>query len=142
MFRAHRQRYAAAGGEFGCDRGVAWRTGGDEIVEDAIGHGFVEGALVAKGGEVEFERFAFDAEFVGHVFDDDLGEVHLSRHRAEGGEIGGLETDGVGTFRRRREGLQFCFARGGGQTRFAAAEEGELRGFIPCHRVVPVTDTK
>ncbi len=56
-------------GEFGCyDTGDApayikishhghapWRAGGNKVVENGIGHRFVESAFLAKGPEIELE---------------------------------------------------------------------------------------
>ena len=60
---------AAAHAEFGAQAHEARRSGGDQVVEDAVGHGFVERAFVAIAPDVQFERFQFDAGSVRHVFE-------------------------------------------------------------------------
>ena len=55
IFGAHCKRDSAARGELrGHDR-LARRTGFHEIVENAVCDGFIERALVAIRGEIEFQ---------------------------------------------------------------------------------------
>ena len=122
---------AATGGEAAADEGLAGGGGGDEVVEDAVDDGFVEGGVVAVGGEVEFEGFGFDAEGVGDVEDLDVGGVGLTGDGAEGGEVGGAEVDGVVAARGAiGEGFEAGFVRGGGEAVLGAAEEVEGGGLI------------
>src|ERR1041385_8242119 len=46
-------------------------AGFDEIVQDPVRNGFVEGAFAAVGSEIKLERLALDAEPVGHIVDFD-----------------------------------------------------------------------
>ena len=78
MFGANRQRDAAARGKLRRHDRFARRAGAHEIVEDAVRDRFVEGALVAIGGEIKLERFAFDAKTIRHVVDVDPGEIGLA----------------------------------------------------------------
>src|SRR3954466_4593813 len=73
----------------------------DEIVEDPVGDGLVERALVAVAPEVELEALELHAELAGHVADADGREVRLPRHRAEAGELRRLEADLVLAIRLR-----------------------------------------
>src|SRR5258706_12909979 len=127
---------SAADGEVGGDGHFAGFEGGNEVVEDRVGDGFVEDAFVAVGEEVELESLHLDAEFIGDVGDGDGGEVGLAGDGAEAGEFGEGEFDfvvalggGVG------EGFEDD-ARGGelrgGQDGFLA-EMGEGRAFHYWH---------
>ena len=97
----------------------------DEAFGDVQRAGFMEGAVIAEGGEVDFEGFAFDQPGFRQIVDDDVGEVGLAGEGAEGGEFGAGEADevvcvgvGVGdTLQRGRLG-----GGGGGDV---LAEEGE-----------------
>src|SRR5258705_2445062 len=66
---------------------------GHEVVEDAVGHIFVEGALVAIGPDIELDAFQLDERPIGHVANPDGGEVGLARLGAEAGELPDLEGD-------------------------------------------------
>jgi len=85
----------AACGELCGDDCLAWRACFDEIVEYTVRDGFVERALIAIGGEIEFQRLAFDAETVGHVVDIDPGEIGLACHRTNGSEIIGFKMNSI-----------------------------------------------
>src|SRR5262249_11160600 len=66
---------------------------GDQVVEDAVGHGLVEGALVAVAPDVELERLELDAGLVRHVLQVQGGEVGLAGHGADTGELGHAHAD-------------------------------------------------
>ena len=69
---------SATGGELrGHDR-FARRACFYEIVKNAVGHRFVEGALIPIRREIKFERLTFNAEAIGHVLDVDPGEIWLA----------------------------------------------------------------
>ena len=53
--------------------------GGDEIVEDLVGHVLVEDAPVAELDHVVLQRFQLDAVGVGDVGDADLAEIGQAR---------------------------------------------------------------
>jgi len=76
------KRDSTARGELRGDNRLARRAGFHEIVEDAVCDGFVEGVLIAIGSEIKFERFAFDAETIGHVINIDPCKIRLACYRA------------------------------------------------------------
>jgi len=48
---------------------------------------FMECAVIAERMHVEFQRLGFDKPIAGHIIDDDVSEIWLSRHRAHGREF-------------------------------------------------------
>ncbi len=86
---------SAAGGPFGGEgHGAGFEEFG-EGVEELVGEGFVEDALVAVGLEVELVGFEFDAEFIGDVREFDGAEVRVAGDGADRGEFRGDVEDGV-----------------------------------------------
>lgn len=67
--------------------------GRHQVIQNLVGHRFVEVALVAKGPEVELKRFKLYTEFVGDVSDVQLSEVRLARLGADTGKLGALKLD-------------------------------------------------
>jgi len=67
-----------------------------QILENPVYDFFMEGGVVSERKQVEFERFAFQTETRGNVFDGELAEVGLGGNRAEGGELGAIESDSIG----------------------------------------------
>ena len=107
---AYGKRDSAAGGEFRGHDHFARGAGFDEIVENAVCHRFIERALVAIRREIKFERFAFDAEAVGHVIDIDSSKIGLTSYRTNGSEIVCLKMNSVISPRSRiRKRLQARF---------------------------------
>src|SRR5205823_7516667 len=104
-----RERDPSARRKFCGHDGLARGTSADEIIEDPVRDGFVKRALVSVGSQVEFERFAFDAQLRGNVFDRDLGKIHLAGDWTKRGEIRSLETDAVISFCRIWKGFQARF---------------------------------
>ena len=64
MFGDDGRRDAAAGGERAGDAHAAGLAGRDEVIEDLVGRGFVEDALVAIAGQVELQRLQLDTRLV------------------------------------------------------------------------------
>ena len=64
-----------------------------KIVEDAVGHRFVEGALVAVRPDVELQALQLDAATVRNVVEQQRGEVRLARLRTETGELRDLHVN-------------------------------------------------
>lgn len=85
--------YAAAHVELGGQAHEARRGGGDQVVENAIGDGFVESALVAVGPNVELETLQFDAGLVRDVIENQRREIGLAGHRAQAGEFRNLHVN-------------------------------------------------
>ena len=135
MFGAHSEGDSAARRKFRSHDGFSRRAGADKIVQNAVCHGFVERALVAIGGQVEFERFTLDAEFCGDVFDRYLGKIHLAGDGAKRSEIRRLESNPVGAFRRIRECFQARFGRRRRQARIGFAQQAQAGVFSWfCHK--------
>src|SRR5262249_31760786 len=86
---------AAAGGEGADDPAFAGCAGGDEVVEQAVDDGLVEGADVAGALQGEFEGLQLDAGLIGDVAEGDGAEVGGSGLGAEAGEFGADDLDGV-----------------------------------------------
>ena len=81
-------------------------TDRDEIVEDLVGHRFIENAAVAEVDHVVLERLQLDAALAGNVGDADLAEVGQAGFRANGSEL--RTTDGdfvIASWTRVRERL-------------------------------------
>ena len=86
---------AASWGEISADDGLARVDCADDVSEDAIDDFFVEGLVVAEGGEVKFERFGLDAVFAGDVADLNARGIGLAGYRTERGEFRKIEMDPV-----------------------------------------------
>ena len=84
---------AAAHEEFGGDAHEARLQFGDEVVEDAVGDGLVETALVTERPDVELEALQFDAFRFGNVIEQDGGEIRLAGFRAQAGEFRNFHVD-------------------------------------------------
>ena len=54
-----------------------WPRGGCEVIEDAVGHCLVEGALVAIGPDVELEVFQFQALALGNIVEYQARKIRL-----------------------------------------------------------------
>src|SRR3954447_16454095 len=64
-----------------------------QVVQYAIGHGFVKGPFVAKRPQIELQRLELDAFGSGHVADPDGSKVRLSSDGAHTRELWTIETD-------------------------------------------------
>src|SRR6185503_7252663 len=90
------------------------RLGGAyQVVEDPVGDRLMERAFVAVGPHVLLERLQFDAKPVGDVVEQEHGEIGLSRHRAQAGELRDLHVDPVVAPRRGVRKSRQPFARTG-----------------------------
>src|SRR5262244_2338324 len=92
---------AAAHPEVAHDLDPARRSRRHEVVEDAVRHVLVEGALVAIGPDVELDALELHQTLVRDVAHADGREVGLARLGAETGELGDLEGDLVVAIRMR-----------------------------------------
>src|SRR5262249_60643779 len=91
----------AAPPEVAHDRDPARPRHRHEVVEDAVRHVLVEGALVAIRPDVELDALELHQTLVRHVAHADGREVGLPRLGAEAGELGDLEGDLVVAIRMR-----------------------------------------
>ncbi|MEY2537450.1 MAG: hypothetical protein QOG67_1190 [Verrucomicrobiota bacterium] len=78
---------------------MKWRAGAHKIIKNPIGDRFIEGAHTPERSEIEFERFAFNAKPVGHIFDVDPREIGLTGDRAERCKIVRFEMNAIGPSR-------------------------------------------
>ena len=79
MFDDNVSRDATTNVELAGDAHPLGFTDLNEMVEDLVGRGFVIDFDVAVGLEVDFQGFKFNNPVTGDVFDDDGGEVRLTR---------------------------------------------------------------
>ncbi|MEY2486087.1 MAG: hypothetical protein QOH39_1735 [Verrucomicrobiota bacterium] len=102
---------------------MKWRAGAHKIIKNPIGDRFIEGAHTPERSEIEFERFAFNAKPVGHIFDVDPREIGLTGDRAERCKIVRFEMNAIGPSRWILECLEARLIRGGGNPGFAPSEQ-------------------
>jgi len=72
---------------------VPGSAGLDQVIEDAIGDGFMKGALVAVGPHVHLEGLEFDVFEVRDVIDCEMGKVWLASQGAQAGEFRDLDVN-------------------------------------------------
>src|SRR5215831_17645034 len=113
---------AAAHPEVAHDLDPARRRRRHEVVEDAVRHVLVEGALVAIGPDVELDALELHQTLVRDVAHADGREVGLARLGAETGELGDLEGDLVVAIRMRI----------GHHLQLAAREARHGASLLPC----------
>lgn len=92
---------AAANVEHGCQAHEAWFSGFNQLVENLIGHRFVETTFVAEAPDIHFERLQLDAGFVGNIFEIQRAEIRLTGFGAQASELWKAHADGEIALRRR-----------------------------------------
>ena len=85
---------AATGSKATFNAHVPGMARANQIVEDAVNHGFVERMDVAIGSQIQLERFGFEAARVGNVFDKNLSKIRLAGHGTKRREIRAINADG------------------------------------------------
>lgn len=95
MLGGHRGCDAAAHVELGGQAHEARRDRPAQVAQDPVGDGLVELAAVAERPDVSLQAFQFNAQAVGHVFNQQVGEVGLAGQRAQAGEFGDVDTHGI-----------------------------------------------
>ena len=85
---------AAAHIETGGQAHEARLSGGNQIIENTIGNGFVKGALVTVRPDVELERLQFHALGIRHVFQMQRGKIRLAGLGAKTGKFGHVDANG------------------------------------------------
>ena len=85
----------AACREFPAHDGLLRSACADQVIENLIHDHFIEGGMVAVGGEVELERLGFHTEAGRDIQDLDVSRVGLTRDGAERAEIRCAEVDRV-----------------------------------------------
>ena len=110
MLGDHRGEDAAAHVELRGEAHEPRLRRGDQIVQNAVGHIFVEMTLIAERPHVKFKALQFHALLIRNVIKDQGGKIGLTGFGAEAGELGNLHMDMVIALRVRiGEGLE-CFA--------------------------------
>lgn len=66
----------------------------EEVVHDSVGDRFVENAFVAERLQIHFQTLQLDANFVGHVAENDRAVVGLVRFGTHRREFGTMMFDG------------------------------------------------
>lgn len=108
---------AATGHEQALDAAPAGGQHGPQVFQHGVGDGLHEGLVVAEGEHVQLEALGFHAQLVRDVLHGDGAHVRLSRHRAQGGELGKGDADDVRApgitvgegFQQRRAGAALQF---------------------------------
>jgi hypothetical protein len=67
--------------------------GTDQVIQNTVGNGFMEGPFIAVGPEVELEGFKLHTEFVRDIADLDRGKIWLPCLGTEAGELRAVEPD-------------------------------------------------
>lgn len=107
MFGHDIGKNAAAHVELGGQAHIAGLEGLDQVIEDAIGHGFMEMAFFAEAPCVELETFQLHAQLVGDIVQGQDGEVGLPGHGAKARKFRDFHVDMEIAMRGRiGEGLQ------------------------------------
>ena len=78
---------AAAHIELGGQAHEARLGGCHQVIQNAVGDGFVKGALVAEGPDIELETLQFDTGLIRNIVQIERGEVRLAGFRAQAGEF-------------------------------------------------------
>ena len=84
---------AATDIKLGRETHVAGFSGFHQVIENTVGDGLMETALVAKRPHVKLETLELDAVFFGHIVENQGGEVRLAGFRAQASELGNLHMD-------------------------------------------------
>src|SRR5207237_7393353 len=108
-----------------------------KTITNMLHYRYLECDLTTKRSNIKLERLAFNATAIWHVVDVDPGEIRLSGHRAEAGEIVRLEMSMIITSRWIWKRFQSRFRWCGGQFCFASTEQSQRRGlgFRALHRL-------
>jgi len=78
MFDNHGRANPAPGSEGSLNLHVPWLRGTDKIIQDGVGHAFVECPVVAILLQVHLQRLQFEALFVWDIRDRQFTEIGLS----------------------------------------------------------------
>ena len=116
---------AAAGGEPALHLQPAGGDGRHEVIRDAVDDLFVEGGIVAVGGQVVLEGLGFHTVSVRYVGDRQVAGVRLAGDGAEGGKFVRVQRDGVGARAAVGEGFQLGVVRAGEEGALGA-EKGQI----------------
>ena len=63
-------------------------TGRDQVIQDRVDRVFIEDASIAIIDQVKFQALKFNARDIGHIRNNDCGEIRLTCLRADGCKFG------------------------------------------------------
>jgi hypothetical protein len=95
VFGNDRKGQSATGRESGLDFHPARLAGLNQVIQDLVDDMLIEGMDVSVRRQIKLERLGLNAELIRNVLDEDLSEIGLARHRAEGSEIRAVEADSI-----------------------------------------------
>ena len=95
MFGNHGRIDAAADIELGCQSGKSGRHDGSQVVQNLVGDGFVERALIAITPHVLLQCLELYAALVRNVFQVQGCKIRLPGFRAQAGELGDPDSDRI-----------------------------------------------
>ncbi len=95
MLDDHIRVYAATDIPFAGYPHEAGGNGRNQIIENAVGHCFVEAAFFTEGPHVHFQGFEFDTSLIGHEIDLDRGKIGLAGFRAQASELRDRHVNGI-----------------------------------------------
>jgi hypothetical protein len=99
----------------------------EEIIEDPIGHIFVENSFVAEFLQVEFEALEFDTLLVRNVAKHERSEIGLAGFRTDRSEFGTHDFDAILSVRVRVvKALELVGKRCSRHGRFESDKEDEI----------------
>jgi len=93
VFGHHIGEHAATHVKFGCEAHEAWLRGSDQVIQNAVGDGFVKSAFVAERPDVKLEAFEFDAGLIRDVIQIQSGEIRLAGLGTQAGEFRDFHMD-------------------------------------------------
>jgi len=64
-----------------------WVKCSDQVICNLVCNRLVKSPLISVGPQVQLEGLEFDAPLIRHVCNRDRGEIRLTRHRADIGEL-------------------------------------------------------
>ena len=105
---------AAAHVEFCRETHETRLSSSNQIIQNAVGHVFVEMAFLTERPHVQLEAFQFNAILVGDVIQDQRGEIRLAGFRTQAGEFRNFHVDVVIALRLRVGKCLQSFAGKGG----------------------------
>jgi len=93
VFCHHIGKNAAADKELGGQAHEAWVGSSNQVIQNAIGDGFVKSAFITEGPDVKLEAFQLHAGLIRDVIQIKRGEIRLPGLGAQAGEFGDFHVD-------------------------------------------------
>ena len=99
VFRHYIGEYAATYVKLGRQAHKFCCCGSDQVIQNAIGHGFMEAAFVTERPHIKLEAFELHAFLIGNVIQIKHGKIRLAGLGAQTSELGDFHVDMKITFR-------------------------------------------